>query len=115
VPKRLWKTAAFNADSGNIINQDMPKVLLLTVLLLRWPLLAQPDCTRPSNVVRLDPSNKRLFAVGTDDQISTSGRARNFLTKTDCGLRFDESVKLDWGLEGKHFYGTEIRGVQDGT
>jgi len=57
----------------------MPKVLLLTVLLLRWPLLAQPDCTRPSNVVRLDPSNKRLFAVGTDDQISTSGRARTFL------------------------------------
>ena len=55
------------------------KALLLTLALIRSPLLAQSNCDQPGNVARIDAQGRRLFAVGVEDQIATPTNARGFL------------------------------------
>jgi hypothetical protein len=57
----------------------MLKALLLTILLTVRSLFAQSNCNHPSNVVRVDDENKRIFAIGSGNQIATPTKARAFL------------------------------------
>ena len=60
------------------------------------PLFAQSICEHPSNVVRIDSENKRLFAIGTGDKIATPIKARTFLKPL---AKYVSNCQPSWGKD----------------
>jgi hypothetical protein len=90
---------------------------LLTLLLMSSPVvvLAQLDCNHPENVARIDLQAKRLFALGTEDQIATPTDARGFLKPlANYVLRCQSRWANEWSISifterGFALYKTEIQ------
>lgn len=72
---------------------------LLLTLFINSPLLAQHQCEQPSNVTRLDSRSKRLFAIGSENDIKTAANARGFLKSLANYIsRCQSGWEKDWNV-----------------
>lgn len=92
--------APYTYPSGMNTYWGTSTTLILT-LLVASPLLAQANCDRPSNVALLDSRNKRLFAIGSENDIQTAAHARvflkplaNYISSCQSGWEKDWSVSI---------------------
>ena len=80
------------------MNTSCSTVLLLT-LGMASPSLAQGNCHQPSNVARIDTRSKRLFAIGSENEIQTPAKALTFLKPLAKYISSCQSGwKKDWSV-----------------